>query len=696
VTVAGREAVPDWFRPWFAWLDVVLHRQILRLRGRYELSLDELRGLYVSDAQVDALLAERLAPSGGIAAFEEWDQRAGSLLTDALQQPNGPLIALRRSFGLGEAETAVIALTLAPELDPKYQILLAYLNDDVTQKWVTVDVAHRLTGLPLAELQPGGRVLREGLVEVIPAGGAAPWRTGGLALTEAVRSHLLAAAEDVTQPGQATAPPALEPLARAIRDGLVQTVVIEVTPGAEPDALAREVAVASGRDVLFSPVAPDGEDADGELEGLLVRARLREAAVFFPAEYFGLDEAAPPRGPARRRLRRALDAPVLKLVGVVAGSQWRPALANVDFETIVQAPPEPRARREIWRHELSSSGASADEETLAELAGLFALHAGQIRLAARSATRRWPGRQRLGRSDLCEHAREQCAAGLEALAQRVDATRSWDDLVLPAATLLHLRQLADAVRHRHLVFGEWGFARHSGGSRSLRALFSGASGTGKTLAAGVIAGDLGLPLYRIDLSSVVSKYIGETEKNLERVFLAAEGSNGLLFFDEADALFGKRSEVKDAHDRYANIEVAYLLQRMETYDGVMILSTNLAGNMDEAFRRRLHFEVEFPLPDVAERERLWRLHLPPEAPRHDDVDVAFLARQFPLAGGDIRNVALGAAFLAAQEEGVIGMDHVIRSLGRERSRHGRLPSRSEFQQYSELVRAGGATPGKGT
>ena len=172
-------------------------------------------------------------------------------------------------------------------------------------------------------------------------------------------------------------------------------------------------------------------------------------------------------------------------------------------------------------------------------------------------------------------------------------------------------------------------------------MFSGASGTGKTMSAAVVARELGLDLFRIDLSAVVSKYIGETEKNLERIFKAAEGSNAILFFDEADALFGKRSEVKDAHDRYANIEVAYLLQRMETYDGVLILATNLAKHIDEAFSRRIHVEIDFPLPDEVQRERLWRLLIPHAAPTAADVDYEFLARQFPLTGGEIRNVALG-------------------------------------------------------
>ena len=207
------------------------------------------------------------------------------------------------------------------------------------------------------------------------------------------------------------------------------------------------------------------------------------------------------------------------------------------------------------------------------------------------------------------------------------------------------------------------------------------------MAAGIIALELALDLYKIDLSVVVSKYIGETEKQLSQIFHEARSSNAILFFDEADALFGKRSEVKDAHDRCANIEVAYLLQKMEEYEGIVILATNFRGNIDEAFTRRIHHIVEFPLPDPEMRERIWRVLIPPDAPLAADVDFGFLARQFDLAGGNIRNVVLAAAFLAAQAGGEICMEHFIRATSRELQKLGRMPSRTDFREYFELVRA---------
>ena len=219
---------------------------------------------------------------------------------------------------------------------------------------------------------------------------------------------------------------------------------------------------------------------------------------------------------------------------------------------------------------------------------------------------------------------------------------TWSDLVLPPSTIRRLRDIVHAIHHRQLVFGDWGLARRAGGF-GLRVLFSGPSGTGKTMAAATIAGELGLDIFRVDISQTVSKYIGETEKNLDRIFHAAAHSNAILFFDEADALFGKRSEVKDAHDRYSNIETAFLLQRIEEYAGVVFLASNLSRNMDTAFSRRLNLVVDFPLPDRDARERLWKLMLANGIPIADDVDVTFLAAQFPLSGGEIRNVTLDAA-----------------------------------------------------
>ncbi len=259
--------------------------------------------------------------------------------------------------------------------------------------------------------------------------------------------------------------------------------------------------------------------------------------------------------------------------------------------------------------------------------------------------------------------REQTAGALSALARRIDTVFEWDDLVLPAAVVGQLRDLAAQVALRPTVYGEWGFDATLSRGRGISVLFSGPSGTGKTMAAEVLARQLKLDLYRVDLAGVVSKYIGETERNLRTIFDTADRSGVILFFDEADALFGKRTEVKDSHDRFANIEVNYLLQRMEEYRGLAVLATNRKTDLDRAFLRRLRFLIDFPFPDAAHRLRIWQRAFPAKT-QLNGVDFAALA-SMELSGGNIRNIALDAAFLAAGERAKVGMDHLTRAARRE-------------------------------
>jgi SpoVK/Ycf46/Vps4 family AAA+-type ATPase len=274
---------------------------------------------------------------------------------------------------------------------------------------------------------------------------------------------------------------------------------------------------------------------------------------------------------------------------------------------------------------------------------------------------------------------ERAAHGAESLAQRIEPTATWDDIVLPDAQMRILRDIAAHVRQRHRVYEEWGWGAKSARGLGITALFAGASGTGKTMAAEVLANELRLDLYRIDLSAVVSKYIGETEKNLRRVFDAAEAGGAILLFDEADALFGKRSEVKDSHDRYANIEISYLLQRMEQYRGLAILTTNLQEHLDRAFVRRLRFIVQFPFPDSAQRAEIGRRIFPRTTPT-EQLDPQRLAR-LNVAGGAIRNIALHASFLAADENRAVNMSHLARAAQSEYGKMNRTMSESEIRDW---------------
>jgi SpoVK/Ycf46/Vps4 family AAA+-type ATPase len=297
-----------------------------------------------------------------------------------------------------------------------------------------------------------------------------------------------------------------------------------------------------------------------------------------------------------------------------------------------------------------------------------------------------PVRGQVNMEDLYRACRQQASENLADLAVKVQPGYRWEDIILPRDQMEQLHEICNYSEHYHTVYDTWGFGRKLSLGKGLKVLFAGPSGTGKTMAAEVIANELKIDLYKIDLSTIVSKYIGETEKNLDKIFREGQTANAILFFDEADALFGKRSEVRDAHDRYANIETAYLLQKMDEYEGTVILATNLRKNMDDAFARRMHFSLEFPLPEEADRLRIWQHVFPSEAPLHQNVSFEFLARQFKISGGNIKNIALGAAFLAAASNQTINMEYLIKATKREYQKMGRLCTEEDFGSYFDIVK----------
>ncbi len=341
--------------------------------------------------------------------------------------------------------------------------------------------------------------------------------------------------------------------------------------------------------------------------------------------------------------------------------------------------PTPAEQRLLWQESLGETAASLNGE-LEPLVSQFDLGLADIRAASASVRE---GISEDAGADLGLKLWDACRAGgrarLDDLAQQIEPMAGWDDLVLPAPQLRILREIGAQVRQRARVYEAWGFAAKASRGLGVSALFTGASGTGKTMAAEVLARELRLDLYRIDLSAVVSKYIGETEKNLRRVFDVAEAAGAVLLFDEADALFGKRSEVKDSHDRYANIEVSYLLQRMEAYRGLAILTTNLKNALDSAFLRRIRFIVQFPFPDAAQRADIWRRIFPRETPV-EGLDIGKLAR-LNIAGGNIRNIALNAAFLAADLGDCVRMSHLLSAARSEYAKIEKPLTGSEFKDW---------------
>ncbi len=397
-------------------------------------------------------------------------------------------------------------------------------------------------------------------------------------------------------------------------------------------------------------------------------------------------------------------------ITILAGVQtWLPsATAAKGLITVPFKIPESSQRRNCWQTHLQAAQISIEDRELEILSTRFLLTPDQIADAVATAynTARW---QQIGKSEseslphnsiednshknkkptpsfwqLCSAARAQSGHDLATLARKIEPKSTWDDIVLHPKQLGQLQDICKEAEYRDLVHHQWGFADKLSLGKGLNVLFSGPSGTGKTMAAEVIAHHLQLDLYKIDLSQIVSKYIGETEKNLNRIFTAATNSNAILLFDEADALFGKRSEVQDARDRYANIEVSYLLQKMEDYQGIAILTTNFRSNIDQAFERRLRFTIEFPFPDAKNRQLIWQRIFPQNAPTHPHLDLEFLAQNFEITGANIRNIALTAAFFAADDSGVIEMVHLIRAMRREYQKMGQILRDKDLGKYFKL------------
>lgn len=572
-------------------------------------------------------------------------------------EPPPALVTLAERLGLSPFERDTLLLAAAAEIDPGIAAQYAQLQGG--QRGAPT-FALALQALPDASwdaLSPHRPLRYARLVEPMP-GGAAPLVAMPLRADERIVHYLkgLNVLDErlgsLLTPADAGTPP-LAPSQQAVADAILAQLraagaraqvplveLIGVDAGSRLD-VARQVAAALGRH-LYALAIDALPAATAELDAL-VRLWQRERLLLPIALYIEADDLAGASADEARAFAGLASRDVGLAFVALRDAPARTLPHALAFEV---AKPTAREQHDAWRDALAE-GTSADAAGAAPLlAGHFDLSLrdlGQAMALARAAAPEPP----LALAPLWAACRRLTQPRLDQLAQRIDARASWDDLVLGEEATALLRQIAAQVRRRHHVYEDWGYAARSTRGLGISALFSGESGTGKTMAAEVIARELELALYRIDLSAVVSKYIGETEKNLRRLFDAAEQGGAILFFDEADALFGKRSEVTESHDRYANIEINYLLQRMEAFTGLAILATNMKSALDAAFMRRLRFVVNFPYPGPAERARMWQRALPPAVPRAEAIDWARLAR-FNLSGGNIHSIALNAAFLAAE------------------------------------------------
>jgi hypothetical protein len=605
---------------------------------------------------------------------------------------------------------------MAPDVDARFERLFGYLQDDVSRRRASVGLGLELCGLPSSgayarsRLAAGAPLVDEYLVLVEES--ERPVLTRALRVPDRVTAHLLGS--DIPDPTVAALayecePSTSEHAAMLVRwmhqespappagpripspsgksqfpspsgggqGGGSQLAYIRERPGASGAALASSAFAQIGRPTLALDLERLRSDDDTATVAALTA---REA---------GLTGAGVVAGPVEVLFAKGLPAvrafsEMPALIVLHGARSWDPAWAR-DVPFVCDAPvPDVVQRAELWRRNLN--GDTPPGLDLAGAMAQFRLTAEQVHRAARAARMEAHAREvPLDEEELKAGARAQNAAGLERLARRIQPAVGFDDLVLPPDTMAQLKELLTRARYREQVLDVWKMAGPSARRRGLTALFAGPSGTGKTMAAEVLASELGLDLYTVDLATVVDKYVGETEKNLDRIFGEAERVNGVILFDEADALFGKRSEVSDAHDRYANVEVAYLLQRMELFEGIAILATNLRANLDEAFTRRLDALVDFPDPEEEYRRRLWERSLGTTMPRDANLDLDFLARAFKLSGGAIRNIVVAAAYAAADQQRPMSMADLIRATQREYLKMGLLTVESEFGSYYGLL-----------
>ena len=581
---------------------------------------------------------------------------ADAMRAAEIATPPPALVVIAQQLGLTQFEQDLLMLCASVELDtriarlcaraqdtaarpyPTFALALAILED---ADWGALSAQRPLRHLQLIEIsQPAGIPLT---VSALRADERMVNAIKGLNELDDRLVPLIAPARPATGlpfSQHAMADAVLRGLVQAADEGRPTAAVLAGPDTPSKELIAAAVAERLNRHLYHLPVAHlPGQVAELET---LARLWLRESLLLPVALYIDAHdiEANPAEGGRAAMLDRFMSRGAgIRFLGVRETWPGAEELAGA-FEI---ANPTPAEQQELWDDLPELSGT----DTPALLAGNFNLDSATIERAARAALAEGDAGGTL-QGRLWRACIASTRPRLDALAQRLDVRATWKQIVLPDEALNLLRQIAGQVRQRSLVYDRWGFRARMNRGLGVSALFAGDSGTGKTMAAEVIASELQLDLYRIDLSAVVSKYIGETEKNLRRLFDAAEDGGAILFFDEADALFGKRSEVKDSHDRYANIEINYLLQRMEAYRGLAILATNMRGALDPAFVRRLRFIIDFDFPGAAEREAIWRKVFPPETPLAR-LDYEQLAR-LNLSGGSIQTIALNAAFLAAAQQ----------------------------------------------
>ncbi|MEA3325298.1 MAG: AAA family ATPase [Euryarchaeota archaeon] len=704
-------------------------KQIVHLHlddyGVEQVSANSFHGLFISRDEVDAILQTTLygheADACSATEHREIERLTREIAKKKIESiKNGKelrLHLLEELFHLTPFEMGVLAICLAPELDLQYEKLYAYLQDDVTRKQPSVDLVLGLLSstedrfAAINCFSPAAPLIRNRIVHLTSprSDDPVPILSRSIKVDDRILYFLMGSDEvDARIQSFSYMADTRNRFEDLILSGdeknrlsslikwysRTETPVIFFFHG--PYGTGKKMASEVVCNELKLPLlmvdmkAVIGSEFPETMDAILREALLQRSSVCLLGFDAVLKAADNDEGTAVINLIKRLDR-FPNWIFISSETPWEPTLVLKKHKFVSLAFPRPSfvLRKQMWKTFLNGRNNVSDDVDIANIASKFNFSAGQMKDALFSACNiaemKNSGEPVLSMDTLFGGCKAQSGNKLTRLAMKIEPRHIWDDIVLPEDVKEQLVEVGGYIRHKGKVYADWGFGRKLSSGRGLNALFSGPSGTGKTMAAGIIAGAVELDLYRIDLSGVVSKYIGETEKNLKKIFEEAETSNAILLFDEADAIFGKRSEVKDSHDRYANIETSYLLQRMEEYDGVVILASNFKKNIDDAFLRRMHFVIEFPLPDEKLREKIWAGIFPEETPLGDSVDFTFLAR-FKVTGGNIKNIAISAAFLAAGDSATVEMEHLIRATKREFQKMGKLCTPGDFGEYYGVVK----------
>ncbi len=655
--------------------------KIVKLKAVSDTPFEQYKGLVISMEE-----AENVFSYLNFSLSEDGRKRVSEIYASITENAkasadNGILLPLEHicsAFGFGILERFIIVLAAMPFVNTEYEKTFGYINDNVRLTAPTVELALTLfaqrdfSQLPALSAKLFKYVFEP--IEGNPCSGQLKFRKYFIPLltigqypeSSFMKTDRLSSVGPVCYPAQ------LKEITRASDAEGKRIVCIEGGEGSGKKHLVMQYAAATSRSVLMIDLskyaACDRAGADCDI---LCELLLRQCyvCVFGRTEKEGvlshlfevLHKAAKVIFVSTQNSRQVLDAASAPVFTVKLGELSR------------------EMRCSLWQ---TTGGLS--EQLAHTAANKYRFTPKQIHSAAMALSEQMtadgakePNEQIL--SIVCNTLTEN---SMGAKAKLITGPFTMEDLILPEEEKQQIREALAHIRYRHIVYDQWDFESRLAYGKGLTMLFAGPPGTGKTMAATIVAGELGLPAYRVDISQVMSKYIGETEKSLGEIFDAAERSNAILFFDETDAIFGKRSEIKDSHDKYANVETSFLLQRLESFDGIVLMSTNLLQNIDEAFMRRINYIINFPFPDPQRRLILWKKNFPEKMPLDDGIDFEYLANQFELSGAAIKSAVMSAAFLAAEEGTPVNMSHILRAVKKQLTKQGKLLLKTDFGKYS--------------